>query len=529
MHFRNKEEILRFLSGPLHEQLGAVRAWSHLAVRLRHFVLTPRPPCSHAGVVVVARFLSLLLLALLATPAAADDVPVDGASLVLRAHAKKSSGRAWVALRDAAIRAPSGNLGSDGATLVIDAGQCQLDAHLPARYWSPLGRGRAHRGFRYHDRSGRAAGIRTVLLRQGSILIVANGKRFPCTLGAPQSEPVRVELEAGDTRWCAAFGGRVVANESGRFVARRAPAPDACGGGGTRVTAASLNILHGFACPGPTDFCRFDDRLELLFRWIEHEGCPDVVTLQEVSLLQAPTIEAGLATLCGGAYQAVYVGDNFFDDEMHLVRHPVLAAEEVSLYKAFRTVLFTRTDHPVGPLDVFSTHLASGSDSATAPCGGDCPPECVAAHAATVRDCQAVQLALFVESRHDVPGPAFVTGDFNEVPGSFVYEQFAGRGWLDAYLEAGLPECDPATGEGCTSGREDSNLSEMESPESHQTRRIDFLFVVPEESGSCELDPEVTRIFTDDPNPFAPSCGAVPSAICWPSDHEGMQVGLECR
>jgi len=480
---------------------------------------------------VLARSVSLLLLALLATPATAGDVPVDGSSLVLRSHAKKGMGRAWVSLRDRAIRPPFGALTSTGATVVIDGGapeQCRVEAHLPASGWSPVGRGRGARGFRYHDRAGRVAGIRTVLLRQGSILIVANGKRFPCTLRAPQDEPVRVEFEAGDTRYCAAFGG-IVANEPGRFVARRARAPDSCGDRGTRVTAASLNILHGFACPGPTDFCRFDDRLELFFQWIELEGCPDVVTLQEVSLLQAPAIEAELATRCEGAYEAVYFGDNFFDDEMHLVRHPVLAAEAVALYRGFRTVLFTRTDHPVGPLDVFSTHLASGSDNATAPCEGDCPPECVAAGAATVRDCQAVQLALLVESRHDVPGPAFVTGDFNEVPGSFVYEQFTGRGWSDAYLAAGLPECDAATGEGCTSGREDSDLSEMESPESHQGRRIDFLFVVPEESGSCEVDPDFTRIFTDDPNPFAPSCGATPLPICWPSDHEGMQVGLDCQ
>jgi endonuclease/exonuclease/phosphatase family metal-dependent hydrolase len=480
---------------------------------------------------VLARSVSLLLLALLATPATAGDVPVEGASLVLRAHGKKGMGRAWVTLRDRAIRAPFGALATSGATLVIDGGrgpgQCQVEVHLPASGWSPVGRGRGARGFRYHDRSGRIAGVRTVLLRKGSVLIVANGKRFPCTLGAPQAEPVRVELDTGDTRFCAAFGS-VVANEQGRFVARRAPAPEACDSG-TPVTAASLNILHGFVCPGPTDFCRFDDRLELFFQWVEHEGCPDVVALQEVSLLQAPKIEAGLATYCEAAYQAVYFGDNFFDDEMHLVRHPVLAAEEVKLHKGFRTALFTRTDHPFGPLDVFSTHLASGSDNATAPCVGDCPPECIAANATTVRDCQAVQLALFVESRHDVPGPAFVTGDFNEVPGSFVYEQFSGRGWADAYLAAGRPECDAATGEGCTSGREDSNLSEMESPESHQSRRIDFLFVVSDASGSCVVDPEFTRIFTDDPNPFAPSCGAAPLPICWPSDHEGMQVGLDCH
>jgi len=40
--------------------------------------------------------------------------------------------------------------------------------------------------------------------------------------------------------------------------------------------------------------------------------------------------------------------------------------------------------------------------------------------------------------------------------------------------------------------------------------------------------PVATRIFADDPNPFAPTCGPAPDAICWPSDHEGAQVDLNC-
>ncbi len=224
----------------------------------------------------------------------------------------------------------------------------------------------------------------------------------------------------------------------------------------------------------------------------------------------------------------MYRGENFFDDEMHLVRHPVLAVEQVFLFAGFRTALFTRLDHPAGPVDVFSTHLASGSDQGGAPCGANCPPECAIAGAATLRDCQAVQLALFVESRHDGDGPALVMGDFNEVPGSFVYQQLAGRGWADAYLAAGLPECDAATGVGCTSGREDSDLSELESSASNQRRRIDWLFVVPPDTEVCEVDAGFTRIFADDPNPFVGSCGAVPEEVCWVSDHEGMQVGLSC-
>src|SRR6185369_11910070 len=100
------------------------------------------------------------------------------------------------------------------------------------------------------------------------------------------------------------------------------------------------------------------------------------------------------------------------------------------------------------------------------------------------RECQAVQLAQFVERRHDVAWPALVSGDFNEPPGSFAYEQFVGRGWPDTYLAAGNPECDPATGVGCTSGRADEDLSELESPALNETERIDFIFLVPPTAGS---------------------------------------------
>lgn len=37
-----------------------------------------------------------------------------------------------------------------------------------------------------------------------------------------------------------------------------------------------------------------------------------------------------------------------------------------------------------------------------------------------------------------------------------------------------------------------------------------------------------TRLFADEPNPFAPSCGPLPEAICWPSDHVGVQLALAC-
>jgi hypothetical protein len=41
-------------------------------------------------------------------------------------------------------------------------------------------------------------------------------------------------------------------------------------------------------------------------------------------------------------------------------------------------------------------------------------------------------------------------------------------------------------------------------------------------------DGTATRLFTDTANPFSRACGAAPLPICWPSDHEGVQLDLNC-
>jgi hypothetical protein len=118
-----------------------------------------------------------------------------------------------------------------------------------------------------------------------------------------------------------------------------------------------------------------------------------------------------------------------------------------------------------------------------------------------------------------------------------VYETFTGRDWIDAYLTAGNPECDPATGVGCTSGRQDESLVDLESPASNEVERIDFIFLVPPRRGfpcRMRLDPAAdrdgdgaaTRLFPTGP---APGCGPAPAPICWPSDHMGVELDLACR
>ena len=164
----------------------------------------------------------------------------------------------------------------------------------------------------------------------------------------------------------------------------------------------------------------------------------------------------------------------------------------------FRRVLHARIDHPVGLLDVFTTHLASDSDLATLPCGFQVPPPfprarpplvpptCMACNdtgrACSVRECQAKQAAAFVEAQHKGPKPALLSGDLNAEPAAqsdpleSTYREFTGRGWLDSHLAAGNAECDPASGTNCTSGRV-AVLGELEKLALNVDERIDYIFV----------------------------------------------------
>ena len=300
--------------------------------------------------------------------------------------------------------------------------------------------------------------------------MTVNGSAWPCDLSAgAEREPL----------------------PTGRFEARGAAAPSACPD--DDVAVADLNALHGFTCPPATANCRLTDRIDLLFQWIAAAGCTDGVTLQDIWITSEPMIAARLGSVCPFTYHEVFIQTNFLDDAIILSRHPVLSSEVQHFYKNFRHVLHARIDHPLGPLDVFTTHLASGSDGAQNPCAGDCPPECVAGGAATVRECQGLQFGRYIAAHHDVSAPAIATGDFNVSPGTFVYNQLADRGWIDEYFAAGNPECVPATGVGCTSGRVDNDLSQMESPASNETERIDYVFVVPAANGACGVDTPACR------------------------------------
>lgn len=304
------------------------------------------------------------------------------------------------------------------------------------------------------------------------------------------------------------------------------------------VTVANLNVLHGLTCPPGTDSCRLADRQDLLFQWVESIGCPDLFLVQEII---GPRIidllTERVMSHCDSTYHiaaAEGLAQNYT-----LTQHPVMQTNEDILVGGLRRLWHTQIDHPTGVVDVFNTHLAAGID--LQPCGGSCPPACRAAGAVDTRQCQAVQIASLIEQRAAPGSLRILAGDFNAEPQSFVYNHLIEHDWIDVYLAAGNPECEPATGIGCTSGREDENLSDMESPADGVRRRIDYIFLQlpPERSTSCSYaldthrdadgDGLATRIFADDPNPFTDTCGPLPNPICWPSDHEGMQADINCE
>jgi endonuclease/exonuclease/phosphatase family metal-dependent hydrolase len=297
------------------------------------------------------------------------------------------------------------------------------------------------------------------------------------------------------------------------------------------VTVASIHLLDGALCD---DDCRLTERVDLLMDWIEERGCPDVVALQQINEASAALLEARLGDPCAFTYALIHGDETWGDaDEALLSRYPVVEVNLLDLHGETRHLLHARLDHPVGELDVFTTQLASSAEGGPDPCVG-CPDECAEEGAQTLRDCQAVQV--WQRTREHTAEIAVVAGDFREPAGSYPYELLTGHYWIDVYLDAGNPECDPGTGVGCTSGREHLDLTDLESPELGTTARTDHVFLSGPSADMCVLDGPgdddgdgaATRLFADEPNPFADTCGPSPAAVCWPSDHVGVQVDIDC-
>ena len=276
------------------------------------------------------------------------------------------------------------------------------------------------------------------------------------------------------------------------------------------VRFVSQNILHGVGCPVDSDSCRVGERVSLFMGQLAQAGCPEMVSLQE-----ANERIVGLVTGETGAcdYSVVWDGDPGLDREVVLTTLEVIGSRRRVLADRFRSAYLVRVDSPIGVIDFLTTHLASGEDRACNP--GLCPPPCDPT--GSLRTCQARQVLQFAEEVALDGGVTVVGGDLNDSAGSPALAVFGEAGFVDSHLAAGHRECDPASGSGCTAGREDTSLADMADPSSRQSSRIDYLLY--SASGrDCSVG-EGTGLF---------NAGPAAGELAFGSDHTAVALTLVC-
>jgi hypothetical protein len=171
----------------------------------------------------------------------------------------------------------------------------------------------------------------------------------------------------------------------------------------------------------------------------------------------------------------------------------------------------------VGVVDFVSSHLASSSDDR--PCDrATCPPPCQVDE--MLGACQGRQLAAFAEEVAADDAVVVVAGDLNATAGQPAIAALLAEGFADTHLAAGNPECDPATGEECTSGRIDAALTDLTNPSSRQSERIDYVLL----GGDRECATvKPTGLFNGEP--ATPD----PHGLVFPADHTGVQTTISCE
>lgn len=273
----------------------------------------------------------------------------------------------------------------------------------------------------------------------------------------------------------------------------------------------SQNILHGVACAADTDSCRVGERVSLFMRQLAEAECPELVSLQEANerIVGLASAEAGT---CG--YDIVWDDDPGLDREVVLTTLEVLGSQRRVLSDRFRSAYLVRVLSPIGVIDFLTTHLASTADDRA--CNPElCPPPCDPS--GSLRTCQARQVLSFAEEVALDGGVTVVGGDLNDSAGSPALAVFAEAGYVDSHLAAGHGECDPASGSGCTAGREDASLTDMADPSSLQSSRIDYL-LHSAPGRDCAVGKN-TGLFNAEP---------AAGEIAFPSDHTGVALTLEC-
>lgn len=296
------------------------------------------------------------------------------------------------------------------------------------------------------------------------------------------------------------------------------------------VTMVTMNVLHGLSCDEGTDSCQAPDRLRLLWREIEAAGCPDLVGLTEIGPRQGELVPAELPSLCGGRYELIWdpvAQVQEFDRQMILSALPVLEHGYVDLAAFPWGAHWVKVQTGAGVVDFATTHFASSVNNP--PCTPDiCPPPCETG--VETGTCHAVQLVEFLRERGTPGGTWIVTGDLNAEIDDPRLAPLLDAGYVDVWTLAGNPECDPATGEGCTCCIEPGDDGAgFRDPTMRRSERIDFILVRVDQPGCRAVldgpdDPDGDGTGT---GPFAFAAADPPvNGVLWPSDHSGVQADL---
>ena len=281
------------------------------------------------------------------------------------------------------------------------------------------------------------------------------------------------------------------------------------------IRIVNQNLLHGTACPADSNRCDLPHRVALFSRQLVRGECPELVAIEEANRQTVQALRRHLPGPCG--YRLAWDGDPGQDREVVLSTLPILRVERRPLAGPLRTALSVQVAAPVGAVDLVATHLASSSDDR--PCDAStCPPPCRAAD--TLNACQGRQAVAFLHEERRSGSVAILAGDLNATPGEPTIMAITAAGMVDTFLAARNPECNPTTGNNCTSGRIDDSLIDMKSATSKQTERIDDVFLRP--IRRCTIV-RPTGVFASNGGPVGKD------AIVFPADHAAVIATISCR
>src|SRR5256712_9057587 len=179
----------------------------------------------------------IALVASLPCRARAVEQLLPGRMLTMHAAASGRQRTLFLA-RSTAIVAPARGGPDDptvvGATLALRAASGESAAFdLPASNWSVNAAGTA-----YKFRNPGAPTVRMALVKDHATVRVGT-RATGITLDEPSQGSIAVLFTSGTLRYCAYFGGTVVRDQPGSFIARNAPPPPSCGSSTTTTTSTA--------------------------------------------------------------------------------------------------------------------------------------------------------------------------------------------------------------------------------------------------------------------------------------------------